>query len=49
MWGGLGFHDFDCFNRAMLAKTAWRALSCQNALWFKIIKGYYFPHTNFLK
>ncbi|CAN1250054.1 Uncharacterized mitochondrial protein AtMg00310 [Linum perenne] len=49
MWGGLGFRDFDCFNRVMLAKTTWRALSCQNALWFKILKGRYFPHTDFLK
>ncbi|CAN1189386.1 hypothetical protein LINPERHAP2_LOCUS39867 [Linum perenne] len=49
MWGGLGFRDLDCLNQAMLAKTAWRALTNQNALWFKVLKRRYFHHTSFLK
>lgn len=47
-FGGLGFKDFEGFNDALLAKTAWRILQFPDARWVKILKSIYFPSQNFL-
>lgn len=46
--GGMGFRDLELFNRALLAKTAWRMLQEPNAMWVKIMKGIYFPNEGLL-
>ncbi|XP_058195012.1 uncharacterized protein LOC131311532 [Rhododendron vialii] len=46
--GGMGFRDFSAFNEALLAKQAWRLLMNPNSYWAKMMKGLYFPNSNFL-
>ncbi|GJQ99829.1 reverse transcriptase [Tanacetum coccineum] len=46
--GGLGFRDFEAFNMALLAKQGWRLLINPDAFWGRILKGIYFPNSNFL-
>ncbi|KAF7810509.1 reverse transcriptase [Senna tora] len=46
--GGMGFREFEAFNNALLEKLAWRLLVNPNELWDKVIKGIYFPHSDFL-
>lgn len=46
--GGLGFKDFVSFNLALLAKQGWRILTSPDDLWVRIIKGIYFPNTDFM-
>ncbi|GJS65088.1 hypothetical protein Tco_0679652 [Tanacetum coccineum] len=45
-WGG--FRDFEAFNTALLAKQGWRLLTNPDAFWGRILKGIYFPNSNFL-
>ncbi|KAF7822157.1 reverse transcriptase [Senna tora] len=47
--GGMGFRDFECFNRAMLAKQCWRLMHNSDDPWVRILKGPYFPNCNFLE
>ncbi|KAM7480035.1 hypothetical protein LguiA_028248 [Lonicera macranthoides] len=47
--GGLGFRKIHNFNRAMLAKQAWRLISSPTSLCGKIFKACYYPHSDFLK
>ncbi|CAN1761942.1 Putative ribonuclease H protein At1g65750 [Linum perenne] len=47
--GGIGIKGFSDFNRAFLAKLAWRMITQPEALWVKVLKGLYFPRTEFLK
>lgn len=47
--GGLGFKEFEGFNDALLAKTAWRILQFPEAKWVRILKSLYFPTTSFMK
>ncbi|GJV85490.1 reverse transcriptase [Tanacetum coccineum] len=46
--GGLGFRDFSCFNLALLAKQGWRLIMNPGSFWCHVLKGIYFPHSNFL-
>ena len=46
--GGMGFRDLRAYNRALLAKKCWRILNNPDALWVRIIKARYFPHSSFL-
>ncbi|CAN1777828.1 Putative ribonuclease H protein At1g65750 [Linum perenne] len=47
--GGIGIKSFEDFNRAFLAKLAWKIFVQPDALWVKVLKGIYFPRTDFLK
>lgn len=45
--GGLGFRELEVFNVALLSKMASRMLMELDALWVKVLKGLYFPLTEF--
>ncbi|XP_057999119.1 uncharacterized protein LOC131177952 [Hevea brasiliensis] len=44
----MGFKDLNLFNVALLAKQAWRVINTPQALWVQVLKGIYYPHSNFL-
>lgn len=46
--GGLGFHDLEKFNQALLGKQAWRILSNPNSLLAQILKHKYFKNCSFM-
>jgi hypothetical protein len=46
--GGMGFRDMSLFNKAMLGKQGWRLLIRPEALCSRVLKGKYFPNSNFL-
>lgn len=46
--GGLGFRDFKAFNIAMLAKQGWRLTINPNSFWGRVMKGIYYPNSDFL-
>lgn len=47
--GGLGFKNLHDFNRALLAKQAWRILKNPSSLLARIYKGLYHHHHQFLQ
>ena len=47
--GGLGFHDMEIFNLALLARQAWRVLTKPDSLSAIILKDAYFPETTLLE
>ena len=47
--GGLGFRDLCVFNQSMLAKQGWRLLTNPDSLASKVLKGKYFPHSDFMQ
>ena len=44
----MGFHDLPSFNDAMLGKQAYRLLENPTSLCAQVLKGGYFPNTDFL-
>ena len=46
--GGMGFHNLQAFNLAMLAKQAWHILNNPNSLVVHIYKARYFPYSNIM-
>lgn len=47
--GGLGFRDLHLFNQAMLARQAWRLLTCPDTLCAKVLKAKYYPNNSLLQ
>lgn len=47
--GGMGFRDLHSFNKALLAKQAWRLVNNPNSLLYRLYKGRYFHSTTFLQ
>lgn len=47
--GGLGFHEIQKFNDALLAKQLWRILTQPNLLMFRVLRAKYFPTGGLLK
>ncbi|GKB29371.1 reverse transcriptase [Tanacetum coccineum] len=46
--GGLGFRDLKAFNLALLAKQGWRLIVNPHSFWGRVLKGIYFPRSNFI-
>jgi hypothetical protein len=46
---GLGFHNFTCFKKALLAKQAWRLWSQLNSLVVQIMRAKYFPGSSIVE
>ena len=47
--GGLGFHDLEIFNLALLARQAWRTFTDDTSLSARILKAVYFPDCSLLQ
>ncbi|GAU20296.1 hypothetical protein TSUD_337770 [Trifolium subterraneum] len=45
-YGGLGFRNFEAFNKAMVAKQVWNIVQNLNSLVAKLIKARYFPRSS---
>ncbi|XP_040990995.1 uncharacterized protein LOC121238231 [Juglans microcarpa x Juglans regia] len=47
--GGMGFRDFEAFNKAMLAKQCWGLIQHLDSLAAQVIKAKYYPSSTFLE
>ncbi|KAL5570726.1 hypothetical protein UlMin_020323 [Ulmus minor] len=47
--GGMGFRDLRLFNKAILAKQAWRIHSKPTSLTARVLQGFYFHKSSFLQ
>lgn len=47
--GGMGFRMFHLFNKALLAKQGWRLIHNTSSLVARVLKGRYYPRSNFLQ
>lgn len=47
--GGMGFREFNEFNKALLEKHRWRLISKEGSLLEQIFKSRYYPRSNFLE
>jgi hypothetical protein len=46
--GVMGFKDLIMFNQALLAKQAWRLITCPNSLCTRVLRAKYYPRGNLL-
>lgn len=46
--GGMGFKELKVFNLSLIGKQAWPLLQRRNDLWSRVLKGFYFPNSDFL-
>ncbi|CAM8911363.1 unnamed protein product [Rhodiola kirilowii] len=47
--GGLGFRDLKYFNEALIMRLCWRIVRFPNLLLSKVLKGRYFPESDFAR
>ncbi|KAL5540368.1 hypothetical protein UlMin_043037 [Ulmus minor] len=47
--GGMGFRDLRLFNKAILAKQAWRIHTQPSSLVARVLQGFYFTSSSFLQ
>ena len=47
--GGLGMRNLQAFNKALLAKQAWRIIKYPQSLMAKTLANKYFPHSTFME
>jgi hypothetical protein len=47
--GGMGFRDLESFNLALLGKHGWRLMTSPDSLCGRVLKGRYFPDTDFMQ